>query len=131
MRISDWSSDVCSSDLLVPAGRPHRSHDRSAGGFLGGGVTSVSAKKPSAEEPLPSFTGRGSSVSALLLPDDLRAQDEAPVHDVGLALLRLDLRLPGADDRITLGVPGLHAPGTPRVIRSPCRRGGETDGKGT
>src|SRR3546814_5829921 len=24
MRISDWSSDVCSSDLLLPSGRPAR-----------------------------------------------------------------------------------------------------------
>src|SRR3546814_5575125 len=27
MRISDWSSDVCSSDLLFPARRAHRSDD--------------------------------------------------------------------------------------------------------
>src|SRR3546814_3361350 len=32
MRISDWSSDVCSSDLLGRAGQFHRGADSAAGG---------------------------------------------------------------------------------------------------
>src|SRR3546814_3521697 len=37
MRISDWSSDVCSSDLVAAGDERHLLHRRAAGGLLGVG----------------------------------------------------------------------------------------------
>src|SRR3546814_9021670 len=46
MRISDWSSDVCSSDLPTGPSNPHRrltAHPPPAGSFLGGFRTPASS----------------------------------------------------------------------------------------
>src|SRR3546814_2840282 len=39
MRISDWSSDVCSSDLSTPPPGVNLLHDRAMAGYRGTGVT--------------------------------------------------------------------------------------------
>src|SRR3546814_9824229 len=42
MRISDWSSDVCSSDLTV---RPQRLHDEGVGGAVAGPAQRLALKQ--------------------------------------------------------------------------------------
>src|SRR3546814_13598193 len=68
MRISDWSSDVCSSDLLAqprlearprpeqPEARPHLEHDRARP--LRADLRAV-AVRPRGEEALPAHIGGG------------------------------------------------------------------------
>src|SRR3546814_8520284 len=51
MRISDWSSDVCSSDLVVGGTVTYRAH--AANGALGGVTAVRSARRSSQDTPSP------------------------------------------------------------------------------
>src|SRR3546814_11645468 len=70
MRISDWSSDVCSSDLSRPARRawPDSRCCRLRGPFCGGGKCCSIAPWPSAYPP----TGRNSTFIHIILSGERR-----------------------------------------------------------
>src|SRR3546814_4319610 len=71
MRISDWSSDVCSSDLLT--GLPNRSHFHER-----------------LENALKAAAATGETLGLLALDvDDFKGVNDALGHDAGDALLKI------------------------------------------
>src|SRR3546814_19254500 len=89
MRISDWSSDVCSSDLLAPGaeGRARFSHEEARQGALAGG----GSFRPVAEravvgrlgeqrlgDPLQAHVARMRQVKRLRLQRTQLAEDDRP-----------------------------------------------------
>src|SRR3546814_5976142 len=70
MRISDWSSDVCSSDLglRAPALAPPPAK---AGGGWEGVVTARAGPKDTPPQPSPAFAGEGAKLAAEAAPQDI------------------------------------------------------------
>src|SRR3546814_19227236 len=85
MRISDWSSDVCSSDLTLRLHRTHNSQPTNTGGdkagpFQGGSMnTTLTASPPELREALYSLSMAKDVPDAALLDDFVRRSEERRV----------------------------------------------------
>src|SRR3546814_1696804 len=104
MRISDWSSDVCSSDLIRPQHRPGSSKFALPGSQHGSATIrsrvqahiiprmANPAKSPSPNPPLPDASGPGAiagTAGALATPGDLPEDEVAPLPLVGIVCHQL------------------------------------------
>src|SRR3546814_12743843 len=90
MRISDWSSDVCSSDLLHRLGHANETGDVGAEGvisgraiFLGGFGTAIVDPAHDRREPRFGLLERLAIASGVLLPFQRRGGNAARVRRTG------------------------------------------------
>src|SRR3546814_11124821 len=80
MRISDWSSDVCSSDLLSPRYAANARNDSRAGHFAvvhvaGGKLADFKEGRTSVEQALHAFAGQTLAPGDMTLPILLRSTE--------------------------------------------------------
>src|SRR3546814_8475717 len=85
MRISDWSSDVCSSDLLSPRYAANARNDSRAGHFAvvhvaGGKLADFKEGRTSVEQALHAFAGQQLAPGDMTLPILLRSTESGLCH---------------------------------------------------
>src|SRR3546814_19551016 len=86
MRISDWSSDVCSSDLLSPRYAANARNDSRAGHFAvvhvaGGKLADFKEGRTSVEQALHAFAGQQLAPGDMPLPILLRSTESGRCHE--------------------------------------------------
>src|SRR3546814_10402722 len=100
MRISDWSSDVCSSDLLAPVADSYRNEGATVmflavDGVLAGLIAVADPIKPTTADEIRRLHGEGLRV--IMLTGDNRRTGEAVAARLGIDEVIADVLPPDKD----------------------------------